>query len=213
MALFVKRPNIGDTANLYTTGEEKTVLLIGLGNPGKEYDGTRHNIGFQVLDHFAEKQDFPGWTVNKDRKCAETSMTIGQSRVILCKPQTFMNLSGEAAEAMQHYYKIANSSTVAVYDEADIDFGQIRTRKGGSAAGHNGVKSLIQRLGDDFGRIRIGVGPKKPEQMDLADFVLAKFAKKELEGINLLLTETNSLLSEYSHSGGQLYEETRSFLF
>lgn len=212
MALFVKRPNIGDTANLYTTGEEKTLLIVGLGNIGKEYDGTRHNIGFAVLDHFAEKQGFPSWTVSKDRKCAETSMTIGSARVILCKPTTFMNLSGEALGAVQHYYKIANSSTLVVYDEADIDFGQIRTRKGGSAAGHNGVKSLIQHCGEDFGRVRIGVGPKKPAQIELADFVLSKLSKKEQENLLLLFQETNSLLSEYCYSTGQLLEETRSFI-
>lgn len=212
MALFVKRPVIGDTANLYTTGEEKVLLIIGLGNIGKEYTGTRHNIGFEVVEYFAQKQDFPGWTVNKDRKCAETSKTLGSARVILCKPTTFMNLSGEALQAIQQFYKIANSSTLAVYDEADIDFGQIRTRKGGGAAGHNGVKSLIQHNGEDFGRVRIGVGPKKPAQIDLADFVLSKFSKKEQDDLDLLLQESNSLLSEYSHSGGQLLDETRSFI-
>lgn len=213
MAFFVKRPNIGDTANLYSTGEEKTLLIVGLGNVGSEYDGTRHNIGFAVLDSFADKFEFPGWTASKDRKCAETTLTIGQSRIILCKPTTFMNLSGEAMQAMQHYYKVANSSTVAVYDEADIDFGQIRTRKGGGAAGHNGVKSLIQHNGEDFGRIRVGVGPKKPAQIDLADFVLGKFSEKEQDNMDLLLQEMNSLLSEYCYSGGELLEETRSFIF
>ncbi len=213
MALFVKRPNIGDTANLYTVGEEKKLLIVGLGNIGKEYIGTRHNIGYEVLDYFAGKQGFPDWVVNKDRKCAETSLTIGSSRVYLCKPTTFMNLSGEAVQAMQHFYKIANSSTLAVYDEVDVDFSQIRTRKGGSAAGHNGVKSLITHCGEDFGRLRVGVGPKKPAQMDLADFVLSKFTKAQSAELSLLLTESNSLLSEYAHSGGQLLEETRAFIF
>jgi PTH1 family peptidyl-tRNA hydrolase len=212
VALFVKRPIVGDTAPLYTTGMEKTLLIIGLGNIGKEYEGTRHNIGFAVIDNFAEKQGFPGWTVAKDRKCAETSMTVGSSRVILCKPTTFMNLSGEALQAMQQFYKIPNSSTLAIYDEVDVDFGQIRTRLGGGAAGHNGIKSLIQHNGEDFGRLRIGIGPKKPAQIDLADFVLGKFTKKEQDDISMLLRETNSLLSEYAYSGGQLLEETRTFL-
>jgi len=212
MALFVKRPVMGDTAALYTTGTEKTLLVIGLGNVGKEYDGTRHNIGFAILDYFADKQGFPAWTISKDRGCAETSHTIGSCRVILCKPTTFMNNSGEALQSIQHFYKIANSSTLAVYDEVDIDFGQVRTRIGGGAAGHNGVKSLIQHNGEDFGRLRIGVGPKKPAQIDLADFVLSKFGKKELENLSSLFQETNSMLSEYCYGNGQLLEETRSFI-
>lgn len=190
----------------------RTLLIVGLGNVGKEYSGTRHNIGFEAVDHFANKQGFPGWTISKDRKCAETTMTIGSSRVILCKPTTYMNLSGEALQAMQRFYKVANSSTLAVYDEVDINFGQIRTRVGGGAAGHNGVKSLVQHNGEDFGRVRIGVGPKRPARIDLADFVLAKFTKKEQENLSLLLTEASDLLNEYCYSKGQILEETRTFI-
>lgn len=212
MAFFQKRPIVGDNAPLYTTGMQKTLLIIGLGNIGTQYDDTRHNIGFSVLDHFAEKHDFPGWTVKKDLRCAESSHTIGSSRVILCKPTTFMNDSGEAMQQLQHFYKIANSSTLAVYDELDIDFGHIRTRVGGSPAGHNGVKSLIQHCGEDFGRMRIGIGPKKPAQIDSADFVLAQFSKPQQKQLKLLLQESNSILSEYCYNSGELVAETRSFI-
>ena len=102
--------------------------------------------------------------------------------------------------------------TLAVYDELDIDFGQIRTRGGGGAAGHNGVKSLIQHCGEDFGRMRIGIGPKKPEQIDSADFVLASFSAAEKKKLPLLLQEANSILSEYCYGDGQLVTETRTFI-
>ena len=212
MAFFVKRPNLGDQANIYTTGNETTLLIVGLGNVGKDYDDTRHNVGFKIIDNFAHKQDFPGWTENKSRKCAETSHTLGSARVVLCKPTTFMNNSGEAVQAMQQFYKVPNSTTFVIYDEADIDFGQIRMRNGGGSAGHNGVKSLIQHIGEDFDRIRIGVGPKKPAQMDLADFVLQKFSKKQQEDMKLLLQESNAILTEYCYGNGELLEETRSFI-
>ena len=212
MAFFVKRPDVGDSTAMFTTGLETTLLLVGLGNIGDEYAGTRHNIGFDIIDHFADKQDFPGWVTNKDRKCAESSHTLGTARIILCKPTTLMNNSGEAVQAMQHFYKIANQDTFVVYDEADIDFGQIRLRKGGGAAGHNGVKSLIQHIGEDFNRMRIGVGPKKPKQMDLSDFVLAKFSKKDLSNMKLLMQESNAVLTEYCYGNGQFLEETRNFI-
>jgi peptidyl-tRNA hydrolase, PTH1 family len=212
MGLFQRRPIIGDNAPLYTTGMQKTLLIVGLGNIGKDYEGTRHNIGFDVIDHFAEKQGFPGWTVKKDLFCAETSHTLGSARVILCKPTTFMNESGKAVQAMQRFYKIANSSTLVVHDELDIDYGQIRTRLGGGAAGNNGIKSLIQNCGEDFGRVRIGIGPKKPAQIESADFVLSKFSSKEKEQLSLLRQETNSILSEYCYGNGELITETRTFI-
>ena len=122
-----------------------------------------------------------------------------------------MNLSGEAAKAVQQFFKLSNKDTLAVYDELDIPFGQIRTRTGGSAAGHNGVKSLIQHLGEDFGRIRIGIGPKSPTQIDSADFVLQKFNKEEQGNLTKLKTEVNALLNEFVF-GGNLSADTRKFL-
>lgn len=212
MAFFVKRPDIGDMAGTYTMGTEKTLLLVGLGNIGPEYKNTRHNIGFEVIDFFAEKHDFPDWVVSKDRKCAESSLQMGSTRVILCKPNTFMNNSGEAVQAIQNFYKISNQNILVAYDEVDIDFGQIRTRIGGSAAGHNGVKSIIQHCGEDFARVRIGIGPKKPKQMELSDFVLGKFGKTQAKTVDLLLLESNSILTEFIY-GGQLLEETRTVIF
>jgi len=211
MALFQKKPQVQSSAPLYTLGAHKSILIIGLGNPGKEYESTRHNVGFIALDEFAEKNEFPGWIAKKDLKCRLSIQNMGQSRVILCKPDTFMNSSGEAASALQRFYKIYNQHTLAVYDELAIAFGQVRTRVGGSDAGHNGVKSLINHLGEDFGRLRIGVGSDISDKAEPADFVLAKFARSERQALPLIMREVSSIITEYIFSG-QLPHETRNIL-
>jgi PTH1 family peptidyl-tRNA hydrolase len=211
MSLFQRKPQTSDPVNYVTVGMNKTLMFVGLGNPGSEYDGTRHNIGFAALDSFAKANDFPAWQNKKDLKAQQTTMTLADTRIILVKPQTFMNLSGEAAQAVMAFYKIDPSKIIAVYDELDIDFGQIRMRQAGSAAGHNGVKSLIQHLGEDFGRVRVGIGPKMPEKIDSAKFVLQKFNKDQQEHMSELLIETNAILSELAY-GSPLAAETRSFL-
>ncbi len=196
---------------MYTLGQQKTLLIIGLGNPGAKYDGTRHNIGFACLDNLAGKLDFPAWTAKKDLKCLITTHIISSSRIILVKPTTFMNLSGQAAQAIQNFYKIPLSSTVAIYDELAIPFGQIRMRVGGSSAGHNGVESLIEHLGEGFGRVRIGIHNDITDRADAADFVLGKFTKDEQKQMPALLREANAILSEYAQ-GQPLAPETRSFI-
>lgn len=209
MGLFQKKPQVSSSTPLYTIGSNKTVLIIGLGNPGKEYDSTRHNIGFEILDHFAKKNDFPAWIAKKDLKCELTMANLGENRVILCKPMTFMNLSGEAAQAVQRFYRVYNAQTLVVYDELAIPLGQLRTRWGGSDAGHNGLKSLIQHLGEDFGRLRIGVGSEISQKADAADFVLGKFTKEEHENIPKIFQEANALITEYIFSGA-LPHDTRT---
>jgi len=212
MALFQRRPQVSDPVNYITLGLNKSVLIVGLGNPGVEYDGTRHNIGFAALDAFAGSNDFGAWTQKKDLKCLLAVKTLGDTRVVLCKPTTYMNNSGEAVQAVGNFYKIHPNNTVVIHDELDVNFGQIRTRVGGSAAGHNGIKSIIQHIGEEFGRIRIGIGPKVPEQIDSADFVLKKFGKEEQQNIPELIRETSAIISEAAYATGQLPAETRSFL-
>ncbi len=211
MALFVKRPDIGSRISFTTYGMNKTILFVGLGNPGGEYDMTRHNIGFMCLDEFAVKNNFEPWTDKKDLKCHVTQATMNDTRVLLCKPQTFMNLSGDAVQAIAHFYKIPLDDIIVIHDELDVDFGQIRMRVGGSSAGHKGVKSITQHLGEGYGRIRIGIGPKMPEQIDSADFVLQKFSADQRENIPKLLRETSSIMSEYAY-GAPVAAETRNFL-
>ncbi len=211
MALFQRKPQTSDPVNYFTLGLNKTALFVGLGNPGSQYEGTRHNIGFTSIDAFAKANGFPAWIEKKDLKCQLASHQLADTRVILVKPQTFMNLSGEAVQAVMAFYKLSADQTTAIYDELDIEFGQIRLRLGGSAAGHNGVKSLIQHLGEDFGRIRIGIGPKEPEQIDSADFVLQQFNNDQRSELKALITETNAILSEVAY-GNPVTNETRYFL-
>lgn len=212
MAFLQRRPQVSNPVNFVTVGLNKTVLLVGLGNPGTEYAGTRHNIGFECIDAFVKANtDMGGWVEKKDLKCVMSTGQLGQTRVIVIKPTTFMNHSGEAVQAVVNFYKISTEQVVAVYDELAIDFGLIRTRIGGESAGHNGVKSIIEALDEQFGRVRIGIGPKKPAQMDTADYVLQKFSEKEQEHLPALTREVNAILSEYVY-GAELPHETRSFL-
>lgn len=212
MSLFQRRPQVGDTIQYYTLGQNKTLLIAGLGNPGKEYDGTRHNIGFACLDAFAQANQFDPWVDKKDLKCHMASATLGDTRVILIKPTTYMNVSGEAVQATAHFYKIPAEKIMVVHDELDIPFGQIRLRTGGGSAGHNGLKSIIGLLGEDFGRVRVGIGPKVPEQIDSADFVLQKFSADQQAHIKELTREVNAILSECAYGDGRLPTETRTFL-
>ncbi len=209
MAFFQKKPQTSDSVPLYTLGMNKTILIVGLGNPGKKYERTRHNIGFECLDTFAKAHDFDPWVEKKDLKSLITSKTLGDVRVILCKPTTFMNLSGEAVQRVQNFYKIPGDNIVVVHDELDIPFGQIRMRTGGSSAGHNGIKSLAQHNGERFGRIRIGIGADTI--MSGSAFVLAKFNKDEMAHISSMTREVTSILNEYVYSN-KLMPETRSFI-
>lgn len=212
MAWLQKRPQVSNPTNFYTVGLNKTILLVGLGNPGKEYELTRHNIGFACLDEFVAKTDaMEAWITKKDLKAIISTGQLGDTRVLAVKPTTFMNLSGEAVQAVVQFYKISPDNIAVIHDELDIDFGQIRLRKGGSSAGHNGIKSVTKHLGEDYGRIRIGVGPKKPARIKAEDYVLQKFSADEQAQLPNLTKEVNAILSEYLY-GAELPHDTRSFL-
>ncbi len=212
MAWLQKRPQVSNPTMFYTVGLNKTVLLVGLGNPGKQYDLTRHNVGFLCIDSFVSRSDeMEDWLEKKSLKCLMSGGRMGETRVIAMKPTTFMNLSGEAVRAVVDFYKISPEHIAVIHDELDIDFGQIRLRVGGSSAGHNGIKSVTQHIGEGYGRIRIGVGPKKPAKIDSTDFVLQKFADEEQSQLSNLTREVNAILSEYIY-GAELPHDTRSFL-
>lgn len=153
-------------------------IIVGLGNPGKEYDNTRHNIGFATIDRIAEKENID--VGEKKHKAVVGKGYIDGQKVILAKPQTFMNLSGESVRQLIDYYKIDEKiELIVISDDISLDVGQIRVRKKGSAGGHNGLKNIIAHLGHDtFVRIKIGVG-EKPKGYDLADYVLGHFSKDE----------------------------------
>lgn len=148
-------------------------LIVGLGNPGREYELTRHNVGFLFLDRLAEKT---GCRVTKLKfKSLYGDATVGGVRCLLAKPQTFMNASGEAVRDIAAFYKIPPERIVAVFDDSSLDVGVLRIRRHGSDGGHNGVKSLIYQLNSDvFPRIKIGIGQKPDPRMDLADYVLGR---------------------------------------
>jgi len=209
MALFQRKPKTDTLAPLYSLGLNKTILVVGLGNKGKEYTGTRHNIGFECVDYFVKTSELSDWTAKKDHKCLQSSGTLGDTHVIVIKPTTYMNLSGEAVQATANFYKIPPSNIVVVHDELDIPFGQIRTRIGGSDAGNNGIKSVTEHIGESYGRVRIGIKATSP--MDSADFVLSKFTAKEQKQLPNLLKETTAVLSEYIY-GSQLPHDTRNFI-
>ena len=153
-------------------------IIVGLGNPTKEYEGTRHNVGFDVIDALADKYNI-NVTDRQSRAFCGKGIIAGQ-KVMLVKPQTYMNLSGESVRGLLDYYKIdPEEELIVIFDDISLDVGQIRIRKKGSAGGHNGIKNIIAHLGTDaFPRIRVGVG-MKPPKMDLADYVLSRFSKEE----------------------------------
>ncbi len=150
-------------------------MIVGLGNPGSEYEGSRHNAGFLVLDILCEKT---GIVLNKEKFSARFGLgEIGGKRGILCKPQTFMNASGRAVRPLSDFYKLPPEKILVIYDDISLEPGHIRIRKSGSAGGHNGMKDLIACLQtQDFPRIRLGVGAKPHPDYDLADWVLSRFS-------------------------------------
>jgi peptidyl-tRNA hydrolase, PTH1 family len=160
-------------------------LVAGLGNPGRDYEATRHNLGWVVLDAFAKKHGLTWKRVAQfEAEVARWDFSPGRTRWLV-KPLTFMNGSGKAVAAIARFYKIEPSATVAVYDDLTIDLGLVKVSVTGSAGGHNGVASLLEHVGEGFVRYRLGIGPKQPAQMDMADFVLGKFTPEQ----NLLLTQ------------------------
>ncbi|MBQ2135841.1 MAG: aminoacyl-tRNA hydrolase [Clostridia bacterium] len=155
-------------------------LIVGLGNPGLQYEKTRHNAGFMVIDALAEKYG-AGFPKRKyDALIGECK--IGDNRVMLVKPQTFMNLSGKAVTAICSFYKIPYDKVIVMFDDVSLDVGKIRVRRKGSDGGHNGIKDIIQLSGtSDIPRIKIGVGKKPNAEYDLKDWVLGKFSKEDLD--------------------------------
>lgn len=159
--------------------ENKMYLIAGLGNPGRQYDMTRHNIGFEVIDYMADQYNVKVKKLKFKGLYADT--VIGGEKVILLKPQTFMNLSGESIQDFAAFYKIPVENIIIINDDINLAAGRLRIRAKGSAGGHNGLKSIIYRLNsDNFPRIRIGVDSPLREKVDLADFVLARFSKEEI---------------------------------
>lgn len=151
-------------------------IVVGLGNPGREYSATRHNVGFIAVDVLAGRWGADGW---RDRFDALVAEYRGAETVLLVKPQTYMNLSGRAVAALKNWYKLSPADIIVVYDDVDLPAGKLRLRPGGGAGGHRGIESLLEHLGTDaFARVRIGVG-RPPAFMETADYVLGRFSAQE----------------------------------
>ena len=156
-------------------------MIVGLGNPGKKYEGTRHNAGFDALDFVAEKW---GISVTRSKFDALTGTgTVSGKKVLLLKPQTFMNLSGEAVRKAVDFYKVSAENVIVIFDDISLAPGKLRIRKTGSAGGHTGIKSIIANIGQDFPRVKVGVGEKPHPEYDLADWVLGHFTQDDKKAI------------------------------
>jgi PTH1 family peptidyl-tRNA hydrolase len=179
-------------------------VIVGLGNPGREYAATRHNVGWWLIDHLADVWHFDAW--KKDGESHATSGTVGGVKVKLVKPQTYMNLSGQALKNfVRRPFWSAAKDLLIVVDEVQLPVGRFRIRARGSAGGHNGLRSVEQALGSqDYARLRIGVGPSEERKgiyKDLADFVLAPFARDEREDVLSLLPPLTATVETWLHEG------------
>lgn len=167
-----------------------THLVVGLGNPGKEYVGTRHNAGYVAIDALA---DNCGVKIDRLKfRALVTEAAIGGTRVLLMKPETFMNNSGEAVAAAASFYKIPPENIIVLHDEISFDVGKFRIRRKGSSGGHNGLKSIIAHIGESFPRIKIGVGQKPSPDYDLVDWVLGKHSAEDIAAIKAACPDISS---------------------
>lgn len=175
-------------------------VIVGLGNPEKKYFGTRHNVGFDTIDALSDKYNI-GLTETKF-KAAYGKGRIGNERVILVKPLTYMNLSGEAVAPICNYFKVdTKSDLIVISDDTELDAGRIRVRPKGSAGGHNGLKNIIAQLGhDEFSRVRVGVG-KKPKDWDMVDWVLGHFDAEEAGAIKTGIENAAEAVAEIIENG------------
>ena len=169
-------------------------LIVGLGNPGERYKQTRHNVGFMVLDNLIKQTTIEGWDKKFDSFFSK--IIFDQKSMILLKPLTFMNVSGNAVQKVKNFYGIDPNNIVIIHDDIDLELGKIKLKKGGGDGGHNGLKSIIKLIGSEFSRIRIGIG--RPEKINVSSYVLNDFPEievsflkkiilKSCEGINLLI--------------------------
>jgi PTH1 family peptidyl-tRNA hydrolase len=165
-------------------------LIVGLGNPGAKYAQTRHNLGFLVLDHIAEHFD-QKFTNEPKFTSHLLKLDVQGETLILTKPQTMMNLSGQAVRQLAQFYKVTTSDIWVIQDDIDLDFGKLRIRQGGSSGGHNGLKSIIEYIGEEFVRFKIGVAnPQLRHHIDPEDFVLQRFTPDESQQIGVIIGQT-----------------------
>lgn len=170
-------------------------LIVGLGNPGRDYKDTRHNTGFMFVDKVAEKLNL-AFKLDKAKKCEIVMTEIGNEKVILMKPQTYMNLSGEAVVIVKNFYKINNEDILVIYDDLDLATGKIRIRPNGSSGGHKGIQSIMTLLGtQDIKRVRIGID--KVASNKTIDYVIGNFTKDEKELMNIAFENGLDIVTDF----------------
>lgn len=169
------------------------IVIVGLGNPGKNYEKTVHNMGFMAIDNFAKNYSLEFTKSKYSGKVAE-GVLFGE-KVILIKPETFMNLSGKSVEEVRNLHKLETKNIMVISDDIDLHFGDIRVRAKGSAGTHNGLRDIVQRIGTEFPRLRIGAG--RPEVGDLASFVLSKLSDDKLKTLDTTFEKTNSVIEYF----------------
>ena len=172
-------------------------LIVGLGNPEEKFKNTRHNVGFRILDEYAREKGVDFQPKEKFRAHV-AELSVDGEKILLAKPTTYYNLTGESARAIADFYKIAPSDILVVHDELALPFGTIRTRTGGSDAGNNGIKSMNQHLGQDTARIRIGVYNELRDRIDDADFVLSNFTRTEDDALTALAGKIIGIIDDFT---------------
>lgn len=171
-------------------------IIVGLGNPGKEYENTKHNLGFMFVDYLSKKYNLNEFKKFKNSKITED--IIEGQKVIFAKPQTYMNLSGNAVLELKKWFKVENKDIIIIYDDFDIPFESVRFREKGSGGTHNGMKDIILKLSDtNIPRLRIGTGGLKKDKEEVISFVLSKFSKDELSRIDNIFDEADVKLKEF----------------
>jgi PTH1 family peptidyl-tRNA hydrolase len=177
-------------------------VILGIGNPGKNYEGTRHNLGFAVLDHLHQAHGLGPWSRRFDALCTEWLLPaeLGGGKALLLKPQTYVNLSGQCAQAVLAFYKIPLSDLLVVVDDLALNLGDLRLRPGGSSGGHNGLKDIQARLGDGYARVRLGMGPLPPGA-DQVGFVLSGFAPDQRADADAMLAKASDCCRGWLREG------------
>ncbi|HOR23379.1 aminoacyl-tRNA hydrolase [Candidatus Saccharibacteria bacterium] len=198
MGLFTRQPvQLKQNLPYTVSASVKTKLVVGLGNPEKKYEKTRHNFGFLAVEQYANNNNYDDWQEQTKFRALISENSFISTKVILVKPLTYMNLSGEAVQLIANYYKVNTPDILVVYDDLSLPFGHIRSRRGGQSGGHNGIKSLMNCLDNDFYRLKIGTKNSKLSNLDQSDFVLAKFTKAEESAIKAILSEVSEMINEF----------------
>ena len=174
-------------------------LVVGLGNPGEEYAKTRHNIGFMAADEIHSRYNFSPFKAKFEGLLAEGN--IDGQKVLLLKPQTFMNLSGNSVGKVANFYKISPNNIVVIHDDKDLALGKLKAKTGGSAGGHNGLKNIDSQIGPEYNRIRVGVGSPQEHHTDTVNFVLSRFAKAEMDVLQERLDFISNSIGELLNKG------------